>query len=45
MRRIELMAQEIKRRAGHNTNPHFLIGEINKFLFTEMGFSGNEDDY
>ncbi len=45
MRRIELMAQEIKRRAGHNTNPHFLIGEINRFLFTEMGFSGNEDDY
>lgn len=45
LRRIELMAQEIKRRAGHNTNPRFLISEINRYLFTEMGFGGNEDDY
>lgn len=45
LKRIELMAQEIKRRAGPNTNARFLISEINRYLFTERGFRGNEDDY
>lgn len=42
---IELMAEEIKRRVRHNTNPHLLISEMNRYLFTEIGFRGNEDDY
>jgi len=45
LREIEPMADEIKRRAGHNTNPYYLISEINRYLFTEGGFRGNEDDY
>jgi regulator of sirC expression with transglutaminase-like and TPR domain len=45
LRKIELMAEEIKRRTGQNTNPHYLISEINRHLFSELGFRGNENDY
>jgi len=39
------MSEEIKRRVSHNSDPHSLIIEINRYLFTEEGFRGNEDDY
>src|SRR3972149_3835740 len=45
LQKLELMAEEIKSRIGNNTDPHFLISEINRYLFTEEGFRGNEDDY
>jgi regulator of sirC expression with transglutaminase-like and TPR domain len=45
LRKIDLMAVEIKRRVGHNTDPYFLMSEINKYLFNEEGFRGNEEDY
>src|SRR3990170_5723528 len=43
--KLELMSEEIKRRVSHNSDPHSLISEINRYLFTEEGFRGNEDDY
>ncbi|MGH7801128.1 MAG: SirB1 family protein [Thermodesulfobacteriota bacterium] len=45
LRKLDLMAEEIKSRVGHNTSPYFLITEINNYLFKEEGFRGNEDDY
>src|SRR3990170_2813412 len=45
LQKLELMTEEIKSRIGNNTDPHFLISEINRYLFTEEGFRGNEDDY
>lgn len=45
LRRLELITEEIKSRIGNNTDPHFLISEINRYLFTEEGFRGNDDDY
>jgi regulator of sirC expression with transglutaminase-like and TPR domain len=45
LKKFELMADEIKRRIRHNSDPHFLISEINSYLFIEEGFRGNEDDY
>ncbi len=43
--KLELMSEEIKRGVRHNTDPHFMISEISRYLFTEEGFRGNEDDY
>jgi regulator of sirC expression with transglutaminase-like and TPR domain len=43
--RLDLMAEGIKRRIGRSTDPHFLINEINRYLFAEEGFRGNEDNY
>ena len=43
--KLELMSEEIKRRIRHNSDPYFLISEINRYLFNEGGFRGNEDDY
>ncbi len=43
--KLELMSEEIKRRIRHNSDPYFLISEINRYLFNEEGFRGNEDDY
>src|SRR3989337_4258823 len=45
LQKLELMTEEIKSRIGNNNDPHFLISEINRYLFTEEGFRGNEDDY
>ena len=45
LRKLDLMAEEIKSRVGHNTSPYFLITEINNYLFKEEGFRGNENDY
>ncbi len=45
LRKIDLMAEQLKRRAGHNTDPYYLISEINRYLFNEEGFRGNEHDY
>jgi len=42
LREMELIVEEIKRRARHNTNPSLLISEIDRYLFTEIGFEGNE---
>jgi regulator of sirC expression with transglutaminase-like and TPR domain len=45
IRKIDSTADEIKWRVRNNTDPRFLIGEINKSLFAEGGFRGNEDNY
>ncbi len=45
LEKLDLMAEKIKKRNGHNADPHLLISEINNYLFVEEGFTGNEDDY
>jgi regulator of sirC expression with transglutaminase-like and TPR domain len=43
--KINSIADEIRGRTMGNTDAFFLVSEINKYLFTEEGFRGNEDDY
>jgi regulator of sirC expression with transglutaminase-like and TPR domain len=45
LRKMDLTAEKIKRRIRDNTDPKFLIREINKYIFEEEGFRGNEHDY
>jgi regulator of sirC expression with transglutaminase-like and TPR domain len=43
--KIDLIADQIKGRTMGNSDAFSLVSEINKYLFTEEGFRGNEDDY
>jgi regulator of sirC expression with transglutaminase-like and TPR domain len=43
--KLDLMAKEIKGRVGHSVDHRSMIGEINRYLFAERGFRGNENDY
>ncbi|HEX3036920.1 MAG TPA: transglutaminase-like domain-containing protein [Thermodesulfobacteriota bacterium] len=45
LRKIDLIANEVKRRTSGKTEPYSLIEEINGYLFYEEGFRGNEADY
>jgi regulator of sirC expression with transglutaminase-like and TPR domain len=43
--KLDLMAKEIKCRVKRNNDPHLMISEMNKYLFVDEGFKGNEDHY
>lgn len=45
LRKIDLIANEVKRRTSGKTEPYSLIEEINGYFFYEEGFRGNEADY
>ncbi len=45
LRTIDLMGNEIKERIRDKSDPFLLIDEINRYLFTEEGFKGNETEY
>jgi regulator of sirC expression with transglutaminase-like and TPR domain len=45
LRKIDLIANGIKGRISGKTDPYLLIEEVNRCLFHEEGFRGNETDY
>lgn len=43
--KLDAMGQELASRLGGETRPRAVIEIINRYLFTEQGFQGNETDY
>lgn len=42
---LRLMADEVGDRLGIDRDPYHIISAINEYLFTDLGFIGNEKDY
>jgi regulator of sirC expression with transglutaminase-like and TPR domain len=45
IRKIDFLAEEIKKNIVLGSDPNVSISEINKYLFTVAGFRGNDEDY
>ncbi len=43
--RLEDMAGDVRGLVGEATDPHRLIASLNKYLFPQLGFHGNTEDY
>jgi regulator of sirC expression with transglutaminase-like and TPR domain len=43
--RLRTMADEVGERLGIDRDPYHIIAAINEYLFTDLGFVGNEEDY
>jgi len=41
---LDSMAEAVKKRVGHNA-PTALLGGLRNYLFDELGFRGNDEDY
>jgi regulator of sirC expression with transglutaminase-like and TPR domain len=42
---LDEFAAELRPRIDANAGPENILAEINEFLFEQLGFSGNEEDY
>jgi regulator of sirC expression with transglutaminase-like and TPR domain len=45
LNRLETMARQIKKRLPETSYPLKVIKTINQYLFEQLGFQGNKDDY
>ncbi|MBI2369970.1 MAG: tetratricopeptide repeat protein [Deltaproteobacteria bacterium] len=45
LHRLDAMAAEVGRRMGPGRDPDHAIGILNAYLFEELGFCGNTEDY
>ncbi|MGQ4809739.1 hypothetical protein NKDENANG_03166 [Candidatus Entotheonellaceae bacterium PAL068K] len=45
LRRLEAMAEAVKRQLGLELEPRRIVATINAHLFETQGFRGNQDDY
>ena len=45
MRQFDSMADEARKRIGRARKPERVIAALNAYLFDELGFRGNEEDY
>ncbi len=45
LRLLDSMASEVRSRIGQNRMPEAIIGALNSYLFEELGFQGNAEDF
>ena len=42
---LDSMAAEVSNRLNSNSDPLFVLNTLSEYLFDELGFTGNRDDY
>jgi regulator of sirC expression with transglutaminase-like and TPR domain len=45
LQRLRLMADEVGERLGTDRDPYHIISAINEYMFSDLGFIGNDEDY